>query len=130
MALSSLFVLDEDQTVNGPAQIYASDWQLAGYQIDQLAGLIKGNPDQVRRVAELKAIYQRRSALLSIAAQAALSKQGQAGIGYFYTAQKDESVRQLDRKLNEIIASERNSLRSRKEQSQFFTARPTSSPII
>ena len=118
----SLFVLDEDQAVGGPGQIYANDWQLAGYQIDQLAGLIKGNPDQERRVAELKSLYQRRSELLATAAQAAQSKEGQAGIGYFYTAQKDKSVEELDYKLNEIIASERQSLRNRQEQSQFFTA--------
>jgi signal transduction histidine kinase/ActR/RegA family two-component response regulator len=117
----SLFVLDQNQRISGPAQIYANDWQLAGYQIDQLAGLIKGNPDQVRRVAELKTLYRRRGDLLAVAAQAAQSKQGQVGIGYFYTAEMDPSVRLLDRKLNEIIGSERQSLRNRQVQSQFFT---------
>src|SRR3982750_660855 len=115
----SLFVLDEDKKHSG--LIYASDWQLAGYQISQLSKLVKGNPEQERRVANLQALYQERSALLAPAARAALADQGQNGIGYFYTAQKDDSVEKLDKKLNEIIASERHSLRDRIAQSQFFS---------
>ena len=58
----SLFVLDEDEDNSG--NIYASDWRLAGFQIDQLGKLVKGNPEQERRVADLESLYQRRSALL------------------------------------------------------------------
>src|SRR5439155_19979761 len=36
------FVLDEDVKTSG--NIYASDWQLAGYQIRQLSDLLKNNP--------------------------------------------------------------------------------------
>ena len=116
----SLFVLDEEVDPSG--RIYANDWKLAGFQIDQLAKLVKGNPDQERRVADLRALYQRRSQLLAPAARAALSREGQNSVGYFYNAQKDESVTAVDKKLNEIIASERQSLRSRIAQSQFFSA--------
>src|SRR5437868_10596590 len=42
------FVLDEN--VNTSGNIYASDWQLAGYQIDQLRQLLKTSPEQLRRV--------------------------------------------------------------------------------
>src|SRR3954452_12017763 len=38
------FVLDEN--VQGSGNIYASDWQLAGYQIGQLKGLMRNSPDQ------------------------------------------------------------------------------------
>src|ERR671933_3069896 len=48
------FVLDEDVKTSG--NVYASDWQLAGYQIDQLKGLMRSSPEQLRRVAELKAL--------------------------------------------------------------------------
>jgi signal transduction histidine kinase/ActR/RegA family two-component response regulator len=115
----SLFVLDEDKH---SGEIYASDWQLAGFQINQLAKLVRGNPDQQRRVAELKALYEQRSELLARAARATMDGGGQTGIGYFYAAQKDDSVDDLDKKLNEIIASERRSLRERIAQSQFFSA--------
>ena len=50
------FVLDEDVKPSG--NIYASDWQLAGYQIDQLSNLMRSNPDQLRRVAELQRLYR------------------------------------------------------------------------
>ena len=116
----SLFVLDEDKKHSG--NIYASDWQLAGFQISQLAKLVKGNPEQERRVADLQALYSRRSQLLAPAARAALASQGQNGIGYLYSAQKDASVIAVDKKLNEIITSERQSLRNRIAQSQFFSA--------
>src|SRR3569832_1317131 len=36
------FVLDENVDTSG--NIYASDWQLAGYQIDQLRGMKRGSP--------------------------------------------------------------------------------------
>src|SRR3954464_947977 len=49
------FVLDEN--VSGSGNIYASDWQLAGYQINQLKGLLKNSPEQQRRAAELQALY-------------------------------------------------------------------------
>ncbi len=78
------FVLDED--VKGSGNIYASDWQLAGYQIGQLSNLMRSSPEQLRRVAELRDLYRKRNAELSLAARAALAKQGDAGISYFYQA--------------------------------------------
>src|SRR3954465_9349983 len=63
------FVLDED--VKGSGNIYSSDWQLAGYQINQLSDLMRTSPEQLRRVAELRHLYGRRGSELSLAAQAA-----------------------------------------------------------
>ena len=116
----SLFVLDEDEKTSG--RIYANDWQVAGFQIDQLQKLVRGSPEQTRRVLELKSIYERRGTELAMAARAAISGESQSGIGYFYSAQKSPTVEQLDSKLNEIITSERASLRQRIQQSQVFSA--------
>ncbi|GAA3896490.1 CHASE3 domain-containing protein [Sphingomonas limnosediminicola] len=113
------FVLDED--VKGSGNIYASDWQLAGFQIDQLSNLMRTSPEQLRRVAELRQLYRKRGEELSLAARAALQKQGDAGISYFYQAATQGSGRRLDDKLEEIIRAERSSLRSRIEASQFFS---------
>ena len=113
------FVLDED--VKGSGNIYASDWQLAGYQIDQLSSLMRSSPDQLRRVAELRDLYRKRNAELSLAARAALAKQGDAGISYFYQAATEGTGDALDNKLEEIIRAERQALRDRIEQSQFFS---------
>ena len=113
------FVLDEDVKVSG--NIYASSWQLAGFQIDQLSNLMKTNPAQLRRVAEVRQLYNKRGAELSIAARAALAKQGDAGISYFYQAAKSGTGIELDDKLEGIIRAEREALRSRIVQSQFLS---------
>src|SRR6478672_13124968 len=101
------FVLDED--VKGSGNIYASDWQLAGFQIDQLSNLMRTSPEQLRRVAELRHLYRKRGEELSLAARAALEKQGDAGISYFYQAATKGSGLKLDDKLEEIIRAERQS---------------------
>src|SRR5436305_12405572 len=62
------FVLDEDVKTSG--NIYASDWQLAGYQIDQLKDLMRNSPQQQRRVAELNQLYDLRGQELALAARA------------------------------------------------------------
>ena len=118
------FVLDEDVATSG--NIYSSDWQLAGYQIDQLNDLMRGSSKQLRRVAELQQLYAKRGAELSLAAQAAQQKQGDAGIRYFYQAARDDpkhpsTGHRLNSKLDEIINSERSSMRDRIEQSEFFS---------
>ena len=118
------FVLDENTT--GSGNVYASSWQLAGFQIDQLSNLMRTNPAQLKRVAEVRQLYNKRGEELSLAARAALEKQGDAGISYFYAAAKEEpghpnTGTKLDDKLNEIIKAERQSLRSRIVQSQFLT---------
>src|SRR3954464_7256220 len=63
------FVLDEDVKTSG--NIYASDWQLAGFQIRQLKDLMRGNPAQQRRVGELESLYNLRGSELALAARAA-----------------------------------------------------------
>src|SRR5689334_5495661 len=113
------YVLDEKVYPNG--NIYAADWQLAGYQLNQLRTLMRGNPEQMRRVDEARGLYQRRGEELSLAARAALQKQGDAGISYFYQAAQSGTGIKLDNKLEDIIKSERQSLRNRIETSQFFT---------
>ncbi|HYU14183.1 MAG TPA: CHASE3 domain-containing protein, partial [Stellaceae bacterium] len=115
------FVLDENVQTSG--NIYASDWQLAGYQIHQLKGLTRYSPEQQRRVAELAQLYQKRDSELALAARAALAKQGEAGISYFYAAATTGTGKALDDKLEEIIRAERGALRNRYEQSQLFSAR-------
>jgi signal transduction histidine kinase/CheY-like chemotaxis protein len=114
------FVLDEDQKTSG--NVYASNWQTAGYQINQLERLVRGNPEQQRRVYDLKQLYQKRDFELALAARAALYGEGQSGISYFYSAAKTGTGRDLDDKLEEITRAERQSLRARIQQSQFFSA--------
>ena len=113
------FVLDEDIKPNG--NIYASDWQLAGYQIGQLRNLMRNNPDQLRRVNRVLQLYNLRGQELGLAARAAQAHEGSAGISYFYAASMKPTGQDLDTELNSIIQAERASLRDRIQQSQFFS---------
>jgi signal transduction histidine kinase/ActR/RegA family two-component response regulator len=113
------FVLDEEVKPNG--NIYASDWQLAGFQIEQLKNLERKSPGQLRRVYDAQALYNKRSGELALAARAALSKQGDTGISYFYAAAKTGTGNALDDKLEEIIRAERQARAGSVEQSQIFS---------
>jgi signal transduction histidine kinase/ActR/RegA family two-component response regulator len=113
------FVLDEKVDPNG--NIYVSDWQLAGFQIQQLKDLERGSPEQLRRVYEAERLYDRRAGELALAARAALAKQGDAGIGYFYAAAQTGTGEALDNKLEQITSGERQALRTRIQQSQLFS---------
>jgi signal transduction histidine kinase len=114
------FVLDEKVETSG--NIYASDWQLAGYQIGQLKTMEKTNPEQRRRVYDLERLYEKRGKELALAASAALAKQGDTGISYFYAAATTGTGKALDDKLEEIIRAERQSQAERIQQSQVFAA--------
>src|SRR5437868_2271928 len=114
------FVLDEEVKTSG--NMYSSYCQLAGFQIRQLKDLMRNSPQQQRRVDELQALYIQRGGELALAARAALAKQGDAGISYYYQAATKGSGDALDAKLNEITNSERAALRERKSQSQIFSA--------
>ena len=114
------FVLDEDVQTSG--SIYYSNWRLAGYQITQLERLVRRNPDQLKRILELQQIYSQRGAEFALAARAASAKQGQSGLGYFFQAGQSETGRALTRKLDEIAASERRSLRRQINRTKLFSA--------
>jgi signal transduction histidine kinase/ActR/RegA family two-component response regulator len=119
------FVLDEDARTSG--NIYASDWQLAGYQIDQLKDLERSSPEQQRRVAELEQLFNKRDQELSLAARAALAKQGDTGISYFYQASRGANNQPstgelLEKKLDEIIRAERQTRAGQIERSDLFSA--------
>jgi signal transduction histidine kinase len=110
------FVLDEDVQTSG--NIYASDWQLAGFQINSLATLEKGNSDQQRRVAQVQQLYSKLGGELALAAKAALAKQGDTGISYFYASAKTGTGKALDDQLEDIIRAERTAREGSIEQSE------------
>jgi len=114
------FVLDGNVMPNG--NIYVNDWQLAGYQIQQLKELERGSPKQLARVYEVERLYDKRGGELALAARAALAKQGDAGISYFYAASKTHTGEALDNNLERITAGEREALSTRIQQSQIFSA--------
>ena len=115
------FVLDEDVRTSG--NIYYSNWRLAGRQIDQLARLVRGNPEQRQRIAELRELYNERGEQFALAARATVAGQGAGGTSYFYAAAISPVGRALTAKLGEIANAERSALRERMEQTRLFSAR-------
>ena len=71
------FVLDEEIKFSG--NIYYSQWRLAGHQIEQLKRLVRNNPQQLQRVTELVALFEKRGEELALPARAAATKTRQGG---------------------------------------------------
>jgi signal transduction histidine kinase/ActR/RegA family two-component response regulator len=104
------YVLDEEQQTGS---LYYSEWRLAERQIGELQRLVRGKPEQVARVDELKTLLTQRGRELVTAAAAASAKQGNDAISLFYGAGMTETGPKLRSKLAEIAAVERQDLRTR-----------------
>ena len=115
------FVLDED--VRNSGNIYSSNWQLAGRQINQLERLVRSDQQQRQRIAELRELYNQRGEEFARAARATLAGQGAGGTSYFYAAAISDVGKNLTAKLSEIANAERVALRQRMQQTQLFSAR-------
>ncbi|QNM81999.1 response regulator [Sphingomonas sabuli] len=115
------FAVDED--VKGSGNVYYSYWRLAGRQMAELRGFVRRDPEQVQRVEELQALYATLGEKFDEAARVITSKQGDYGLGYFYSATRDPAERAIHAKLREIAEAERDTLRERIEQTQVFSAR-------
>jgi signal transduction histidine kinase/ActR/RegA family two-component response regulator len=104
------YVLDEERKTGS---LYYNEWQLAGQQIGELERLVRQDPGQRARVAELRRLYQDRGRELAGSAAAARGGRGMGGVPLFYQAGKSERGPDLSAKLAEIAAAERIDLRSR-----------------
>ncbi len=114
------FVLDEQIATSG--NIYAGQWRLAAYQIAQLERLVRTDPEQRRRVGDLKALYAKRGEEFAAAARAAASKQGAVGPSLYYAASLAPTGRSIRTQLNAIAVAERSSLTERMKETQLFSA--------
>src|SRR5688572_15950135 len=114
------YVLDE-QRMTGTA--YYNEWRNAGSQIEQLQRLLRGDPVQLRRLAELRRLFEQRNRELAPAASAAEREQGAGGLGFLYQSARSETYSDLRSKLEEIAAAERTTLARRTEETQGFVDR-------
>ena len=115
------FVLDEERKTSG--NIYASDWQLAGYQIDQLARSHAEQPRAAapRRRAPATLRPARRRARARRPRRARRSRATPASAISIRPRPKATGAGDSTTSSKEIIRAERQSLRERIEQSQFFS---------
>jgi len=112
------FVLDEE--INTSGSIYYSQWRLARHQLNQLSRLVSADPDQRKRVAEARALFDQRDAELAAAAKAAGMRKGSGGTALFYAAGQSGTGPALSAKLEEIAEAERGLLSRRMETTQLF----------
>jgi signal transduction histidine kinase/ActR/RegA family two-component response regulator len=118
------FVLDENTSQEGTGARYADQWRLAAHQLRQLRYLVRRDPEQRARVAELEQLYNDYGLQLGAAAQAAALKQGQGGVPLYYAAASlSDTGDNLRSKLAEIASAERRLLRVSMRQTQFFSGR-------
>ncbi|HYC95144.1 MAG TPA: CHASE3 domain-containing protein, partial [Sphingomicrobium sp.] len=120
------YALDEDPRTSGSR--YVAQWRLAGQQLNQLERSVSGDPDQLRRVRELRALFDERGQQFSYVARYIAARQKDYGLRYYYSIsispseqEKDVGTR-LRGKLNEIAAAERTALSEKIQESQFFSA--------
>jgi CHASE3 domain sensor protein len=111
------FVLDEEPQTG---RLYYSQWRAAGYQITQLQRLLRNDPEQSRRIEELRRLYRTRDAEFNQAATSAVGQKESGGVPFFYQAGRSPTGPALRDVLDRISTAERDKLRERMAQTRRF----------
>lgn len=114
------YVLDENQHTGTD---YYNEWRNADFQINQIQRLLSRDPDQARRVSDLRRLFEQRNRELSPAASAAERRTGSGGISLLYQAASSQTLPRLRATLDAIASAERSNLSDRMEQTQVFVER-------
>ena len=114
------YVLDENQHTGTD---YYNEWRAAGFQIGQLQRLLRQDPDQTRRIAQLATLFRQRGLELAPAASAAERQAGTGGLSLLYQASSSDTLPALRGKLEEIAREERINLNRRMDETRGFVAR-------
>ncbi|WP_037497842.1 ATP-binding protein [Sphingomonas jaspsi] len=115
------FALDED--VAGSGSRYYASWRLAGQQVAELDRLLAQDPEQSRRVDELKVLIDRRGEQFAQVARFVNGRQKDYGLRqWYYISTQADLGKDVRAKLAEIADAERSSLASKMQQTQLFSA--------
>ena len=120
------YALDEDPKTSGSR--YYAQWRLAGQQLSQLERSVSSDPEQRKRAAELRQLFNDRGQQFSDVARYIASRQKAYGLNYFYSISmkpspnEDDVGTRLRGKLAEIADAERAALSSKIRETQFFSA--------
>ena len=119
------FALDQNAEISGSR--YYAQWRLAGQQISQLERSVSSDPQQQRRVEELKRLFNERGQQFSDVARYSSARQKDYGLRYYYAislkqGELADTGTRLRAKLAEIANAERAALSEKIEESQFFSA--------
>ena len=119
----SRLVLDERSNA---ATSYYNEWRNAGSQVDELQRLLRNDPVQARRAAEVARLFRQRSTELSPAAYFIQQRGGARYGGLLEQALGKDTPRLLRNKLQEIATAERANLSRRMAETQGLTDRADS----
>jgi signal transduction histidine kinase/CheY-like chemotaxis protein len=111
----SRLVLDDKSTA---ATSYYNEWRNAGQQIDELQRVMRGDPAQARRAAEVARLFRQRSAELAPAAYFIQQRGGARYGGLLERALGTPTPGQLRASLQEIATAERANLERRMAATQ------------
>jgi signal transduction histidine kinase/CheY-like chemotaxis protein len=120
------YALDEDVDTSGSR--YYGQWRLAGQQLNQLERSVSRDPDQRRRVAKLRQLFNERGQQFSDVARYIAGRQKNYGINYYYSISlppkegEDDVGTKLRATLGEIASAERDALSEKIKETQFFSA--------
>jgi signal transduction histidine kinase/ActR/RegA family two-component response regulator len=120
------YALDENVSTSGSR--YYGQWRLAGRQLSQLERSVWQDPEQRRRVIELRDLFNQRGQQFTDVARYVASKQKKYGVNYYYTISlpskegEPDVGTKLRAKLGEIANAERSSLSDKMRETQFFSA--------
>ena len=120
------YALDEDVATSGSR--YYGQWRLAGQQLNQLERSVSRDPDQRRRVARLRQLFNERGQQFSDVARYIAGRQKNYGINYYYSISLppkgggDDVGTKLRATLAEIANAERDALSEKIKETQFFSA--------
>jgi len=98
------FVIDGDRRTGTK---YYDEWRHAGVALDRLGPLVSEDQVQVRRLQQLRELYDRRNHELGLAATRANFKQGWAALTLLNRAGKSQTLPQIDKLLDAIATTER-----------------------
>ena len=119
------FALDQNADISGSR--YYAQWRLAGQQISQLVRSVSSDPQQRRRVDELRQLFAERGQQFSDVARYSTARQKDYGLRYYYSISLkqdgvDDAGTRLRAKLAEIADAERSALSEKIQESQLFSA--------
>ena len=120
------YALDEDAQSSGSR--YYAQWRLAEQQLSQLERSVSRNPDQRRRVKELRELFNQRGQQFSDVARYIAGRQKTYGLSYYYSISLPQQEGEPDvgtklrGKLGEIADAERSALSAKIQESQLFSA--------
>lgn len=111
-------------------RLYFEDWRRAGDQLQRLSSLTRDNVAQRPLIGRLQAAFNERGEQLSMTALATNYGKNQQALSRYYEARQASALTEINRLLDEVIASERTLLITRTEATMALVERSTRAAFV